>query len=413
MLFELQREAMSRPPAPEPAAAVGIAQQKAPATSAAQGAAVSGSQAETVAAPLRTEAGDKDDVVMSDHGWAEIVKQLKADSKVSNNMLSKFRADGAKLGKTLRSLGKCRLHAEKLAAKVKDLDEGRLPKGQQPWKVPFESSHWIDKPSEGVCEKVPYLSGCRSLEEARLTVQRHCLAASSLIDLEVEKSRIASLEAESSCETFVATCMALYDTTWAAVTKTVGNLKPPPGLFEPVEVMVRTEAANVYRHQVHLASMKLKEFEDQIAKQKELTEKAHEEAMKLKPPEVLAKAFEQFVSSKSHKHKPNTIDFMKMVDFVPAAPSWVEKTKNGLTPQAAGGQNQAKNQAVEQKGKGNGNGKKPKNKSKSAPKGGQQPKGKGKGKAEGKAKGNGKGSGTSGKSGGKGQPKGKGKGKAK
>ena len=69
--------------------------------------------------------------------------------------------------------------------------------------------------------------------------------------------------------------------------------------------MVRSEASRVYRNVVSSCAWEAKAEEEIKAKQKAKQQEALTEAAKLKPTEIIARAFHQFVSNNKGKKETN------------------------------------------------------------------------------------------------------------
>jgi hypothetical protein len=332
---------------------------------------------------------------------------LNKDPKLMHSIVSKFRSEGANLGKILRALTRSRPHAVKLNERLACLQQGKCPLGTRPSKLPFESAHWKHAVSDSISHQYPALKDCKCLEEARLAIQLQSMAVCTVLDLEVEQLRIKELESQGSLESFVARCRSISDQYTSSFDATVTGLKLPPGLFSPLDEQVKAEAARVYRLQVESASRKAWAFTEQQDKQKERSAKILSEAAKLTPTEVLGRAFSSFVKKNKNKNRKNPtddIDYLAMLAVPVNAPTLVEP-KNGLSPEAARGhssspQTSRQNHGKEQgertakgkaKGKGNGQPQPGKGKGKGQP----QHSGKGPTKGKGKGKGNMKGSSSS------------------
>jgi hypothetical protein len=236
-----------------------------------------------------------------------------------------------------------------------------------------------------------------------------------IADLETERHRIAELEVESSLDCFLQQCMIIMGSNVASVQSTIAGLKHPPGLFLPFNDIIKVEVARVYRLQVEAAARNTRKFVEQQQQQQKASQEALAKAASLKPEEVVGKAFEAFLKSKSGKKSSTgdrNVDYMKMLKVDLNPPSLVSKdapTKNGSSPGAARGSNSSapaagkgsKKPKQQGKGKGKGSGSPPQGKGKGKGKGNSSPEVKAK-KNDGKksAKNSSKGSGGSGQKGG-------------
>lgn len=329
---------------------------------------------------------------------AKLSKKDVAEQKVPADLLAKLRAEGAKFGKHIRALGRSKTHLEKIQTRQTTLKSGSVPPGLKSWAPRDECQIW-KLPLGTLSTSIPYnLPAETSLEDAkvRLLMEHHVL--NTLIDIKFEEERVKELTLSCSLDSFLDRCAVVAGPWLDTMSKTTSGISAPPGLFLDLMEPVQLEAAKIYRLQVAAAARHLKGETDAADQKSKVQNEALQEAAKLKPDEVLARAFAAYVRKGGSPTKSGSpsVDFVKMLDVQikpPVLADVDQKQKNGGSPGAARG---SKQMPKHQQTKG----------SSSAPAAGRG-KGKGKGSPSGRgagAKGSGKGPG-----GGKDSSKGKGK----
>ena len=132
--------------------------------------------------------------------WHAVFAKLNKEPKLANQLITKFKDLGAKLGKTLRALGKSKIHAAKLVESIAKLETGSLLVGSRPWKLPSESAHWrldvSDEETKGDwiaqklvhhIEKINAMAGAEVIDQVLTDSAEDCLKAHGLLKTALEK----------------------------------------------------------------------------------------------------------------------------------------------------------------------------------------------------------------------------------
>lgn len=357
---------------------------------------------------------------------SKYVEKAAGWDKIPNDLQMKMKAESSKVGRTLRALGRSKIHQARLLTKMAELDAGKLPAGFKIWKPRDDSDVW-KSPLGSSSNGLPFgITAETTIEEAKTRLNLEMHRCNLIVDIKLEQERVSELEKSGSLTMYLQKCEILAAPFRIHLERTATGLGSAPAmLVAGLDEAVKQEAVKLFRWQLESAARDSRKQEATSERQSQEQKDELARAAKLSPVEVVGRAFAEFAKNgqkktpKSSSSKP-TVDYMKMLKFDVDAPTLVE-TKNGLTPQAAGGQNSKKHSGQRQqtkndgkaKGKGKSNGAATKGSGKGSGKGKGQGKGQGKnpGNGQNKDKGKGKGAGNhSGKPGGKGKSKGKGAG---
>lgn len=300
-------------------------------------------------------AGAPADTVMADP-FADLVSSINGKAKLPASVTAKINAVAAKLKKSVHSWKVAERHLEKLKERLTVLRAGRIPAGVQPHKLPFMSEVWVEAPGESLlsdldCEQ---LRDCTTLDSVRAKLHVLFLCSTTAVDISAQQRRVDLLQKHCDFNTFVEACLAEVTHELDVLQKHTTGISVPPGLLGRHHEAAKIFSGRLYRDIItaEAKSIEATSLAEEKAKSKQA--KALEEAAKLKPEQVLEKAFDNYLvklgkgRGASKKGEPR-VDYAKMINVPITAPTIVEPAspstsrptrpspKNGAAPSSGRG----------------------------------------------------------------------------
>lgn len=353
--------------------------------------------------------------------------------RLSKLVSDKITSEGAKFNKVLHKVANSQGHIAEMEKNIELLAAGKVPPQSRPYAVPFGCEEWsstLDEDDASLmiipCEKTA------TFEELGRKLHVEYLSSQFVLQLLVEKRRLARLRTEASLANFVAQCMSAATHEREMMAKATEGINAEGLTLPEVDMEIQKACQKCYESQVRAIAVETIKAEQDKARQRDREARALEAASRLSASEVVQRGLKELLKKKGKKTpydgEANIVDFAKLLSVeVPTGEDLKrrveelrtdEPQKNGESPGVGRGHSNQKQKAKpkdQPKGKG-------KAKGKADGPSPQKGKGKGKGKTTAQSKGKGstqpKGGGKGGSSGkqsggGRGKSKGKGKGSGK